>query len=80
MDAPNKIFVAEAMGTENGLFGLWTDRDHRDTPYIEYISKPALLELLKGARKHIDDSDADDIRKVVAFCVMDPIIKAIEQL
>ena len=47
---------------------------------IEYISKPALLELLNGARKHIEDSDADDIRKVVAFCVMDPIIKAIEQL
>ena len=47
MKAPDKIFVAEAMETEKGLFGLWTDKDHRDTPYVEYIRKDALLEWAK---------------------------------
>ena len=49
--APDKIYVAEAMETEKCLFGLWTDKDHRDTPYVEYIRKDALLEWAKNWEK-----------------------------
>ena len=55
MQAPDKIFVSEAMETEKGLFGLWTDKDHRDTPYVEYIRKDAILEWAKGQKKETED-------------------------
>ena len=45
MKSPDKIlFVAEAMGTEKGLFGFWIDKDHRDTIYLQYININTLLE------------------------------------
>lgn len=68
--APDKIFVAEAMETEKGLFGLWTDKDHRDTPYVEYIRKDALLEYLNGL-----DTNSNYERFVI-----DNLIKHIESL
>ena len=62
MEAPDKIFVAGAMETEVGLFGVWTDKDHRDTPYCQYIRKEALLEKLeKVAAEYKKRSDEGEL-------------------
>ena len=61
---PDKIYVADAMRTGSRLFGLWTDKDHRDTPYCQYIRKEALLDWVKKEMERLwellPDSDNDN--------------------
>lgn len=87
MKAPDNIFVAEAMETEKGLFGLWTDKDHRDTPYVEYIRKDALLEWAKEYKVELLDSaktmDTDSVGKCInagALTMLNNVIDKIESL
>lgn len=54
MKAPDKIYVAEAMYAEVGFFGLWTDKDHRDKSYCEYIRKDALLDWARAKHMELD--------------------------
>ena len=78
--APEKIFVAEAIGTEVGLFGLWTDKDHRDTPYCEYIRKDAFLEWAKECT----DSFNEEMEKLkptdIAYRILSGGVSTIELL
>ena len=87
MQAPDKIFTAEAMETEKGLFGLWTDKDHRDTPYAEYIRKEDLLEWAEEYKVELLDSaktmDTDSVGKCInagALTMLDNVIDKINSL